>query len=206
MCIKGYCFAYIYRQTLTQLIFTIKSNNMDNLVTIKLNNPDEVEIKDEVINHFRRNFLKKELSSTKVKGNITKNDKLEFRGYFVSRMDLMQMLSDISKDIVLPDKTSLQAFLTKVMINPAVKDSGNKNIGIGINFGYGFSKQINDEKGETILPTSQELQLVFDVRGVSEKGMPSKIVSCYTTANLNPIDPPVNPPNGGTPYPDPRNI
>jgi hypothetical protein len=177
---------------------------MENLVTVKLDNPDEVEIKDEVINRFGRNFLKKELSSTKAKGNITENDKLEFKGYFVSRMDLIQMLSDISKDIILPDKTSLQALLAKVMTNPVVKDSDKNNIGIGINFGYGFSKQIEDKKGKTIFPVSKELQLVFDAKGVVKKGESSKTLACYTTANLHPTDPPTTPPNGGTPYPPPR--
>jgi hypothetical protein len=178
---------------------------MDNLVTVKLNNPDEVEIKEGVINRFRKNFLNKELSSTKNKGNITGSDKLLFKGYFVSRADLIQMLSDISEDIILPDKTSFTELLAKVSADPAVKKSNENGIGIGINFGYGHSKQINDAKG-TLIPISNELQLVFDARGIAEKGKPSKTVSCYTTANLHPTDPPITPPNGGTPYPDPRGI
>jgi hypothetical protein len=48
--------------------------------------------------------------------------------------------------------------------------------------------------------------LVFDAIGISEKGKPSKMISCYTTANVHPVDPPITPPNGGTPYPDTHGI
>jgi hypothetical protein len=174
---------------------------MDNLVTIKLNHPDQVEIRKAVIDEFKKEFLRKELSSTKTKGNITKGDKLRFPGYFISRKDLIQILSDISIDIVLPDNTPFQDLLATVLKNPLVVKSEENNIGIGVNFGYGFSQEVAKTIASPLIPISKELQLVIDSIGIVEKDRPSKLISCYMTANLDPITPPINPPNGGTPYP-----
>lgn len=176
---------------------------MDNLVIVKLSNPDQVEIRKEVINRFKKEFLKKELSSTQTKGNITQGDKLRFPGYFISRKDLIQILLDISKDIVLPDNTPFQDFLATLLKNPLVAKSEENNIGIGVNFGYGFSQEIAKTISSPLIPISKELQLVVDSIGVVEKDKPSRLVSCYMTANLDPTTPPINPPNGGTPYPNP---
>jgi hypothetical protein len=175
---------------------------MDNLVIVKLNNPDHIEIRKGVIDGFKKDFLKKELSSTQTRGNITKGDKLRFPGYFISRKDLIQILSDISKDIVLPDNTLFQDLLAKVLKNPLVVKSEENNIGIGVNFGYGFSQEVAKTISSPLIPISRELQLVIDSIGIVEKDKPSKLVSCYMTANLDPITPPINPPNGGTPYPN----
>jgi hypothetical protein len=176
---------------------------MDNLVTVKLTNPDQLETRGFVIDTFKKKFLKKELSSVNPKGNITKGDKLNFPGYFISRMDLIQILSDISKDIILSDNTPFQDLLANVLRNPKVKDSDKNNIGIGVNFGYGFSKEVPKTTILPLIPISQELQLVIDVIGTVEDNQPSKMVSCYMTANLDPVNPPIGPPNGGTPYPNP---
>ncbi len=176
---------------------------MDNLVTVKLDHPDQMEIRKGVIDVFKKEFLNKELSSTKIKGNITKGDKLKFPGYFISRKDLIQILSDISKDIVLADGTSFQDLLATVLKDPLVKKSEENNIGIGVNFGYGFSQEVAKTTTSPLIPISKELQLVIDSIGIVEKGKPSNLVSCYMTANLDPVTPPTTPPNGGTPYPNP---
>lgn len=89
---KGLLFLLFLYSNFGESLLTLKNKKMDNLVTVKLNNAREVKSRKEVIDEFASNFLKKELSSVMEEGNITKKDQLIFPGYFISRLDLIQIL------------------------------------------------------------------------------------------------------------------
>jgi hypothetical protein len=173
---------------------------MDSLVTVELNLQREVKTRKTIIDNFANNFIKKELSSVEGIGNITKEDPLLFKGYFVSRFDLISILSDISSDILI-DNVPFKNILKKALEDQKVKDSKDNNIGVGINFGYFSSKEIPKTTTQPKIGISQELQLVIDALGKVEPNKRSKMIASYTTANLRVFNPPISHPNGGTPYP-----
>jgi hypothetical protein len=175
---------------------------MDTLVTVELNTPIEVKTRKEIIDEFANRFVKKELSSVEILGNITDGDQLFFRGYFVSRFDLIQLLIDICSDISI-DNVPLQNILRKALNDPKVRDSKKNNVGVGVNFGYGLSREIPKTETQPKIRMSRELQLIIDTLAKVEPDRPSKMISSYTTANLRAFTPPISIPNGGTPYPNP---
>lgn len=174
---------------------------MDSLVTVELNSQIEVKSRKEIIDGFANNFVKKELSSVQGEGNITKGDQILFRGYFVSRFDLIQILTDICSDILI-DNVPFKDILVKASKDLKVKESKTNNIGIGINFGYGLSREIPKTDTQPKIRMSRELQLIIDTLGKVEPNKPAKMLASYTTANIRAFIPPITHPNGGTPYPE----
>lgn len=92
------------------------------------------------------------------------------------------------------------------MDDPKVKDSNKNRIGVGINFGYGLSREIPKTATQKKIRMSKELQIVIDAMGKVDVDQPVTMISSFTTANINAFNPPITPPNGGTPYPNTNEI
>lgn len=179
---------------------------MHNLVKLDLTDARQTTSKNIVQNKFVDFFVNADIISTKKVGGVIKTTKIEknidplkFKGYFVSRKDLIQILSGICQDIKVPEnitkETPLSVILDKMLKDTKVIGSNKSKIGVGIRFGLGTSDQIRDT------PASQELQLVIDALG-KKNGSPVQIIDCYTTANIQGAGHDITPPHGGTPYPN----
>lgn len=180
---------------------------MDTLVKIDLTSPDEVKIKKELTSNFVKNFTNVELSITEnnrfKKNVVPSSDVLKIAGYFITRRDLVTLLAELSDDLPISDTLSLKKALGGMLENPnhAINKKSKKKVGLGVEFGYGFSRP--RAEGSLLIASTMEMQIVVSsVTDFIEDENNGSVKSIYTTAKIVRGAGPINPPHGGTPYPN----
>ena len=180
---------------------------MDTLVKFDLTSPASVKIKKELTSNFVNNFTKVELSITennRVKKNVVPStDVLNIAGYFITLRDVITLLADLSDGLPLTDSLSLKSALKGMLANPnhPINKPSREKAGLGIEFGYGFSRPRTE--GSVLIASTKELQLmVSSVTNFVENKNNGLVKSIYTTAKIATVLGEITPPTGGTKYPN----
>jgi hypothetical protein len=169
--------------------------------------------KTELLKAFRDNIADGELEKTvKVNGQVTKKitvfakDPIHYTAYQIFRSDLMKYVAELSDDIIVPavpPNTNLKTLLNKILtrgilqLNDPINDDKRS---IWIDFAYGVSAP--KKVGERSFPGSLELQLI--ITGVKDGEHPNDDsigVICNTTASMNRVGAPIEPPFSGPVHP-----
>ena len=185
----------------------LKLKKMDSLVKIDLTNSNDVKIKRELASNFVNNFTNVELSVTennRIKRNVVPStDLLNIAGYFVTRRDIIAILAELSEDLPINETLNLKKVLSEMLANPnhAVNKQSAKKMGLGIELGYGSSRQRTE--GGRIIPSTKEVQLVVSsITDFVENKSNGIVKSSYTTAKIRSGAEAITPPTGGTKYPN----